>query len=78
MKKYLVNENLVNVFRRLAANKLPLSKDEKGLSTIELLIITIVIIGLLITVFKPQITTTFTNALGIWNTDVISNFNNAQ
>ncbi len=52
--------------------------DESGFTTMEILLWTVIIVGIMVLIFKPQVTTLFTNILSGWSTDITTMFNNAQ
>lgn len=76
MKK-MINKAL-NLSENLKLKLSKVAKDNKGSITIEGLIFIVIMVGLVVLVFKPQITTTMNTIMGIWSTDVTTMFNNAQ
>lgn len=52
--------------------------NQEGITTLETLLVVVIVVGIMILIFKPQITALFNTVLGIWATDVTTMFNNAQ
>lgn len=75
-------ENIMRTFIEVT-NYLKAKVSEKvsnqdGVTTLETLLIVIIVVGIVILIVKPNLVSTVTSALGIWAADVLKMFNDAQ